>query len=119
MALKDLIKNRDLVIQKADKGNIVVILNKNDYYISKMNVILKDFCKFQKLSTDQNKVLNHTVHMENRTIDVLKTLKNKKISSEKKYQDLYPVGSSPGLYTVVLKFTSILRMVFLLFGLFY
>ena len=91
MALKDLIKNRDLVIQKADKGNTVVILNKNDY-ISKMNVILNDSSKFQKLSIDQNKVLNHIVHMENRIIDVLKKLKKKKIISENKYEDLYPVG---------------------------
>ena len=96
LALKDLIKNRDLVIQKADKGNTVVILNKNDY-ISKMKVILSDLSKFQKLSIDQNKVLNHIVHMENRIIDVLKKLKKKKIISEKKYEDLYPVGSSPGI----------------------
>ena len=81
LALKDLIKNRDLVIQKADKGNIVVILNKNDY-ISRMKVILNDSSKFQKLSIDQNKVLNHIVHMENRIINVLKKLKNKKITSE-------------------------------------
>ena len=90
MALKDLIKNRDLVIQKADKGNTVVILNKNDY-ISRMKVILNDSSKFQKLSIDQNKVLNHIVHMENRIIDVLKKLKKKKI------EDLYPVGSSLGI----------------------
>ena len=96
LALKDLIKNRDLVIQKADKGNTVVILNKNDY-ISRMNVILNDSSKFQKLSIDQNKVLNHIVHMENRIIDVLKKLKKKKIISEKKYEDLYPVGSRPGI----------------------
>ena len=96
LALKDLIKNRDLVIQKADKGNTVVILNKNDY-ISRMNVILNDSSKFQKLSIDQNKVLNHIVHMENRIIDVLKKLKKKKIISENKYEDLYPVGSRPGI----------------------
>ena len=77
LALKDLIKNRDLVIQKADKGNTVVILNKNDY-ISRMNVILNDSSKFQKLSIDQNKVLNHIVHMENRIIDVLKNLRRKR-----------------------------------------
>ena len=35
--------------------------------------------------------------MENRIIDVLKKLKKKKIISEKKYEDLYPVGSSPGI----------------------
>ena len=74
--LKDLIKNRDLVIQKTDKGNTVVIFNKNDY-ISRMEVILNDSSKFQKLSIDQNKVLNHIIHMENRITDVLKKLKKK------------------------------------------
>ena len=96
LALKDLIKNRDLVIQKADKGNTVVILNKNDY-ISRMKVILNDSSKFQKLSIDQNKVSNHIVHMENRIIDILKKLKKKKIISENKYENLYPVGSRPGI----------------------
>ena len=95
LALKDLIKNKALIIQKADKGN-TVILNKNDY-ISKMKVILSYSSNFQKLSIDQNKVLNHIVHMENRIIDVLKKLENKTIISEKKYEDLYPVGSSPGI----------------------
>ena len=52
LALKDLIKNRDLIIQKADKGNTVVILNKNDY-IFKIKVILSDSSKFQKLSINQ------------------------------------------------------------------
>ena len=50
LALKDLIKNRDLVIQKADKGNTVVILNKNDY-ISKLKVILSDSSKFDTTKT--------------------------------------------------------------------
>ena len=96
MILKDLIKNIDRLIQKTDKGNTVVILNKNDC-ISKMKVILSDLSKFQELSIDQNKVLNHIVHMEDRITDVLKRFKNKKMISEKKYEDLYPVGSSPGI----------------------
>ena len=62
-----------------------------------MKVILSDSSKFQKLSTDQNKVLNHIVHMVNRITDVLKKLKKKKTISEKKYEDIYPVGSSPGI----------------------
>ena len=85
LALKDLIKNRYLVIQKADDGNTIFILNKNDSP------------KFQKLSIDENKVFNHIVHMENKIIGVLKKLKKKKIISEKKYEDLYPVGSRPGI----------------------
>ena len=35
--------------------------------------------------------------MENRIINVTKKLKKKKIISEKKCEDLYPVGSSPGV----------------------
>ena len=69
LALKELIKNRDLAIQKADKGNTVVILSKNDY-ISKMEVIFSNLSKFQKLFIDENKVSNNIVHMENRIIDL-------------------------------------------------
>ena len=66
-ALSTLIKNKDLVIQKADNDNMVVILNKKDYNL-KMKKILSDTSKFHKLSIDQNKVLNHIVNMENRII---------------------------------------------------
>ena len=83
-ALKNLVKNKDLVIQKADKSNTVVILNKD--YIFKMTEILSDTSKFQKLSIDKNKVLNHIVHMEDRIIEVLKNLKDKQQISEKKHK---------------------------------
>ena len=43
-ALKNLIENKDLVIQKPDKGNAIVILNKNDY-ISRLNGILDENLK--------------------------------------------------------------------------
>ena len=92
--MSTLIKNKDLVIQKADKGNTVVILNKKDYNL-KMKKILSDTSKFHKLSIDQNKVLNHIVNMENRIISVLKKLKDKNQISDKKYKDLHPVGSRP------------------------
>ena len=118
LTLKNLIKNRDLIIQNVDKGNTVVVLNKNDY-ISQIKVILSDSPKFQKLSIDQNKILHHIAYMENRIIDVLKKLKNKKVISEKKYKDLYPVGSSPGRAAVVIKFISLLRMLLHLSDLFY
>ena len=75
-ALKNLVKNKDLIIQEAEKGNTVVILNKNDYNL-KMKKILSDTSKFQKLSIDKNKVLNHIVNMENRITEVLKKLKRK------------------------------------------
>ena len=57
--------------------------------------------------------------MENRITDVLKRLKNKKIISEKKYEDFYPVGSSLGVLCGCAKILNLLRMVFLLSGLFH
>ena len=39
--LNNVVKNKDLVIQKADTGNNIVILNRSDY-ISKLSKILED-----------------------------------------------------------------------------
>ena len=69
-ALKNLVKNKELIIQEADKSNTVVILHKNDYNL-KMKKIVSDTSKFQKLSIDKNKVLNHIVNLENRITEVL------------------------------------------------
>ena len=48
-ALKTLSGNCDLVIQKADKGNSVVIVEK-DVYVRHMETILSDLNKFEKVS---------------------------------------------------------------------
>ena len=53
-ALENLTKNKNLVIQKADKGNTVVIINKNDYK-TKIQNILSDSTKFKKLEFGDNK----------------------------------------------------------------
>ena len=46
LCLKDLMKNINLIIQNADKGSTVVVLNENDY-ISEIKVILIESSKFQ------------------------------------------------------------------------
>ena len=46
-ALKILFKNKDIIIQKADKGTTVVILNRKDY-VCKMKNILNDIQSFIK-----------------------------------------------------------------------
>ena len=78
-ALKILLKNKDIIIQKADKGTTVVILNKKDY-VCKMKSILNDSSKFHKVYIDHDKILNHLIHMKNRVTDVLKNLRDKKES---------------------------------------
>ena len=46
-ALKSLLENKDVIVQKPDKGNTVVILNRKDY-VCKMKNILNDKSKCQK-----------------------------------------------------------------------
>ena len=67
-AAKSLRENPDIVIRRADKSNIFVILNKTDY-TKKIDDVLKDGSKFQKITKnpcDQikskiNKLIDRTV----------------------------------------------------------
>ena len=95
-ALKNLIVNKDSVIQKADKDNTIVVLNKNDN-ISKFNRILDDTSKFKRLQLEEGKVLNHIIYMEQCIVDLLKSLKNQNEISEKNHDNFYPSGSKAGI----------------------
>ena len=95
-ALKSIIGNKKLIIQKAAKGNTVVLLNRKDY-ISKMILILVNISKFKKIQIDDSKVPNHSIHMENKFVELLKKLKEKQDVSDKVYNELYPTGSRPGI----------------------
>ena len=107
-ALKILLKNKDIIVQKADKGNTVVILNRKDY-VCKMKNILNDSSKFHKVYIDHDKVLNHLIHMESRVTDVLKNLRDKKEISIEQYKDLSPSGSRPGIMYGLAKVHKIVR----------
>ena len=95
-ALNNLIKNKDIVIQKADKGNNIIILNRSDY-ISELSKILEDTSKFKRVNIEEGKALNHLIHMEERIIRLLKSLEDQGEISEKERNDLYPSGSKPGV----------------------
>ena len=83
-------------MQKADKGNTVVILNRK-HYACKIKYILNDKSRFQKVYIDHEKILNNLIHMENRVTEVLKNLRDKKEISIEQYKDLNPSGSRPGI----------------------
>ena len=70
-------RNKELIFQKADMGNTVVLLNRKDY-ISKMKLIFADTLKFKKTQLDGSKVLNHLIQMENNIVELLIKLKEKK-----------------------------------------
>ena len=93
-ALKDLSSRKDIIIQKADKGNSIVILNKRDY-IERMTEMLSDIDKFKKLNVKPGKELNLLLKHEDKLVSFLKGIK--KAIGEDLYKSLYPQGSQPGI----------------------
>ena len=90
--------NKDIIIQKADKGNNTVILNKKDY-IDKINLILSDETKFElaKFQNKENKELRYLLNMEEAIKTTLKDFLGKKCISKGDYERLVPTGSQPGI----------------------
>ena len=57
---KTSLKIKDFIIQKSDKGNSVVIVQRQDY-LKKMNDILSDQKKFSKASLKDDTLLNFAI----------------------------------------------------------
>ena len=64
------------MIQKADKGNTMVILDKISY-ISVIEEILNDHIKFSNLDIPADKEINYITNLEKRITSDLKLLKGK------------------------------------------
>ena len=92
--LRGLPSRENIIIQKADKGNSVVILNKSDY-LKRMKEILSDIDKFKKLNVKPGKELNCLLQHEDKLVNFLKRVK--KSLGEEVYKNLYPQGSQPGV----------------------
>ena len=56
-ALNSLLQNKDIIIQKADKGNNIVVIDKDDYK-NKMKAIISDRSKFENLDIQEEKHFN-------------------------------------------------------------
>ena len=82
-----------IVIMKPDKGNGVVILNKDEYH-KKMDEILADTSKFELLDDDAVKL---TLKRENQVKVLLKKLKLDNCINAKTYNELYPTGIRIGI----------------------
>ena len=71
--LNNLSSLRNIIIQKSDKGKSVVLMNRDDY-ISRMETLISDSSKFQKLSVPENKDYNFMVKEKRLVDNVLDTL---------------------------------------------
>ena len=93
-ALEQLSKDNNLVVQKADKGNSVVLVDQ-DVYVKYMENILKDQSKFEKVKI-KKRILNFQVNHEKRINEYLKSLKNSGSLNVDQYKNIKAVGSRPG-----------------------
>ena len=75
-ALKNITKQKDIIIQKADKRNTVVILGKESY-IEKMKESLSDTSKIERLEIPPDKHLNFVINSPDKTKNILKSLHDK------------------------------------------
>lgn len=71
LAAKELRENNDIIIRKADKSSVFVILDKEDY-MRKINTILQDNSKFKKITRnptqDLKTSLNRLIRNNNKTL---------------------------------------------------
>ena len=86
--LRNLSKNKDIVITKPDKRNAAVILDRKRYN-NAIEEIISDTSKFKKLNE------NPTLKREASRKRFLRKLKQKNFFHEMEYDTLFPFGSAP------------------------
>ena len=77
-ALKNLSSLNNIIIQKSDKGNSVVLMNCDDY-INRMDTLISDPAKYQKLLVSENKDYNFMVKEKRLVDNILDTLYEKNV----------------------------------------
>jgi len=94
--LKRLSQNKDIVIQKSDKGNAVVILNKVDY-TERVKELLSDNSKFKFADIKNGNVLRYLVNVRESYKSFLNGLLAKGKISQQTFYKVEPVGHKPGI----------------------
>ena len=94
-ALASLSKNKDIVIQKSDKGNSVVIFDK-ETYIKTMENLLSDQRTFERVNLKNDAFLNFVVNQEKRIDTIFKNLVDNNSMSKEMRKSVKPVGTRPG-----------------------
>ena len=89
-------KDKNIVIQKADQGNIIVIID-NFSHISAIEEILNDHTKFFNIDIPAGKEINYITNLEKRITSNLKLLKVEETVDKATFKNIKPVGSRPGV----------------------
>lgn len=89
--LKNLRRNKDIVILKPDKGNGLVVMDRKAYEQGILSII-SDTSKFKVNDNDP------TLQREGKLQRFLRTLKSKGHLDKNTYERIYPVGSQPARF---------------------
>ena len=95
-ALKTLLRDDTIIIQKSDKGNSVVVLNKIDY-TARMHELLSDRTKFRELNIAEGKDYNFIINQELRIRKVLGDLVKSGAMTQECYDKIAPSGTQPSV----------------------
>ena len=95
-ALKNLTKQKDVMIQKSWKGNTIIILDK-EFYIEKMKELLSDASKFEHLEIPPDKHLNFVINSQDKIQNILKSLHDKESLTHMLYKKILPIGCCSGI----------------------
>ena len=96
LCLRRLSTNKNIVIQKSDKGNAVVILNKSDY-CDRVRTLLSDTSKFKVAEIKDGKILRYLTNVRNSFKSVLNKLLKKGKISKQTFLKIDPIGCKPGV----------------------
>ena len=66
-------------------------------YLEGIKSLLSDSSKFMSLPIDEGKWLNYIINLENDLKDHFKVLKNEEKNSEKEFDNICPVGTTPDI----------------------
>ena len=69
LPLKGLPTNKDIILQKTDEGNSIVLVNKGDY-IKRMKVLLSDVSKFKEINVKPGKEINLLLQRKGKLIEI-------------------------------------------------
>ena len=92
--MEKLRKNKDIVILKPDKGNAVVILDRQ-VYVDRMHELISDRSKFVELDEDPTMTREGSIQRHLRKLKKSGLFGHSKEEIDPKYRKVYPNGSRP------------------------
>ena len=96
LALQNQCKNKNFVIQKSDKGNSVVIVDKTDSF-DKMKDLLNDTRNFEKINLKYDGTVSFAISQEKCTDNILKRLVASISLSDETRKSLKPLKTRMGI----------------------